>query len=54
MTEKQRRIKAFAYLGNIYHELAPGTHTCYICPHCEERAARGKKCYVCLMKEIVE
>ena len=54
MTEKQRREKAFADLGEIYYELAPGIHTYHICPCCEERAARGEKCYVCLMKEIVE
>ncbi len=54
MTEKERRRKAFASLGNIYHELAPGTHTFHICPKCEERASRRDKCYVCLMKEIVE
>ena len=52
--ENERRRKAFASLGNIYHELAPGTHTFHICPKCEERASRRDKCYVCLMKELVE
>lgn len=54
MTEKQRRKKAFADLGKIYTELAPGIHTYHICPHCGNRATRAGKCYVCLMKEIVE
>lgn len=54
MTEKQRREKAFAEMGKIYHELAPGVYTYHICPHCGERAARSEKCYVCLMKGIVE
>ncbi len=54
MTEKTRRRKAFASMGPLYHELAPGVHTYHICVRCEERAARGIECYVCLMKEIVE
>ncbi len=54
MTEKGRRRKAFASMGKIYYELAPGVHTYHICVHCEERPARREKCYVCLMKEIVE
>ncbi len=55
MTESERRRKAFAMIGKIDHELAPGeTHTYHVCPHCEDRATRAGKCYVCLMKEIIE
>lgn len=54
MTEKERRIKAWASMGPIYHELAPGDHTYHFCARCNERPARGKLCYVCLMKGVVE
>lgn len=54
MTEKARIIKAWASMGPIYHELSPGDHTSHTCASCEERPARVKLCYVCLMEDIVE
>ncbi len=52
MRERDRVKKAFAMMGPLYRELQPGAHTKHQCP-CDDRSARGSKCYMCLLKEFM-
>ncbi len=37
----------------LYYEFATGVHTRSIC-ECNERAARGRKCFMCLIEEFID
>ncbi len=51
--EKDLIAKVLALFMLLKYELAPGVHTRHQC-ECDERPARGSKCFMCLIEELYD
>lgn len=52
-TEERTVDRANQLTSDLRYEFADGVHTRSICP-CGKRRARGRKCFICLIKEFVD
>jgi len=52
-TEEKLADRANQLTSNLRHEFSDGVHTRSMCG-CDNRAARGSKCFMCLIEEFID